>query len=577
MKLISLSANVATFHTIKFNPVGISLISAHRRTTQVNRTYNSVGKSLAIYLIHFCLGAKATPDFKEKLPGWAFRLEFMLNDSRLHYSCRSTENDNIIIFDGNEMKVKAFNKMMGEKLFGLNEDDSFLSFRSLISRFIREGKAGYTTFNQFKTKEQAPTDLINTAYLLGLDVNRIIYKVRLKEEEDLLKQQEANLSKDPVMHTLLLGSERIDDIDLRLLDIQQQIDKLQDNIHNFVIAEDYGEIKKQADEVSQNLRTWRNAVTKYRISLNNIDKSLERKPDIKKQNLVSFFEEANISLGEMVIKKLEEVESFNEQLLNDRSRILQKQQEEYARLLKEAEQKVKELEIEENEKLQYLNSHGALDDYTKLTELLSDLKSKKEKLEQYKRLQKDYKTRREEIKREFTDENLKTQKYLDQIDDLVHRHMEFFHDLAKTFYSDKRAGLQILNNEGINKQRFEIDARISDDSGDGVNETKIFCFDWTLLTARQNHHVEFLVHDNRILSETDPRQIATMFQNANAICQAHGFQYILTINECSLDLLKKELSEEEYTKLVKDNEVLELNDADDSGKLLGIHIDLKYE
>ena len=179
----------------------------------------------------------------------------------------------------------------------------------------------------------------------------------------------------------------------------------------------------------------------------------------------------------MVIKKLEEVESFNEQLLNDRSRILQKQQEEYVRLLKETEHKVKELETEENEKLQYLNSHGALDDYTKLTEFLSDLKSKKEKLEQYKRLQKDYKTRREEIKREFTDENLKTQRYLDHIDNLVHRHMEFFHDLAKTFYSDKRAGLH------------------------------------------------------------DPRQIATMFRNANAICQAHGFQYILTINECSLDLL----------------------------------------
>ena len=119
MKLISLSANVATFHTIKFNPAGISLISAHRRTHQTNRTYNSVGKSLAIYLIHFCLGAKATPDFKEKLPGWGFRLDFMFNDGTQHYSYRTTENENIIIFDDQEMKVKAFNKMMGEKVFGL--------------------------------------------------------------------------------------------------------------------------------------------------------------------------------------------------------------------------------------------------------------------------------------------------------------------------------------------------------------------------------------------------------------------------------------------------------------------------
>lgn len=577
MKLISLSANVASFHTIKFNPMGISLISAHRRTAETNRTYNSVGKSLAIYLIHFCLGAKATPDFKEKLPEWAFRLDFMFEDGSSHYSYRSTENDGTIIFDDQEMKIKVFNKMMGEKLFGLNEDNRFLSFRSLITRFIREGKNGYTSFNTFKAKEQSPIDLVNTAYLLGLDVNRIIRKIDLKEEDDLLKQQETNLAKDPVMHSLLLGSERIEDIDLRLLDIRQQIDKLQHNIRNFVIAEDYGEIKLQADAISQDLYSWRNIVTKCNIALANISRSLERKPDIKKQNLVSFFEEANVSLGEMVIKTLEEVESFNEKLLNDRSRILIKQQDEYTRQLKEAEQKVKELESQEDEKLQYLKSHGALDDYTKLTELLSDQKFKMEKLEQYKQLQKDYKKRREEIKLAFTDENLETQKYLDRIDGLVQRHMEFFHDLVKTFYSDKRAGLQILNNSGINKQRFDIEARISDDSGDGVNETKIFCFDWTLLSARQNNRIGFLVHDNRILSETDPRQIATMFRNADKICQDYGFQYILTINECSLDLLRQEMSEEEYTNLVKQKEVLELNDASDSGKLLGIHVDLKYE
>ena len=292
MKLISLSANVASFHTIKFNPMGISLISAHRRTAETNRTYNSVGKSLAIYLIHFCLGAKATPDFKEKLPEWAFRLDFMFEDGSSHYSYRSTENDGTIIFDDQEMKIKVFNKMMGEKLFGLNEDNRFLSFRSLITRFIREGKNGYTSFNTFKAKEQSPIDLVNTAYLLGLDVNRIIRKIDLKEEDDLLKQQETNLAKDPVMHSLLLGSERIEDIDLRLLDIRQQIDKLQHNIRNFVIAEDYGEIKLQADAISQDLYSWRNIVTKCNIALANISRSLERKPDIKKQNLVSFFEEA---------------------------------------------------------------------------------------------------------------------------------------------------------------------------------------------------------------------------------------------------------------------------------------------
>lgn len=233
--------------------------------------------------------------------------------------------------------------------------------------------------------------------------------------------------------------------------------------------------------------------------------------------------------------------------------------------------------MKENEKLQYLNSHGALDDYTKLTELLANCRTKKDKLEQYKVLQKNYKQRREELKRAIADANLKTQEYLDRISYLTKRHMEFFHDLVKEFYSDKTAGLQILNNESVNKQRYNIEARISDDSGDGVNETKIFCFDWTLLTAQQHNNVRFVVHDNRIISETDPRQVATMFRIANRICREQDFQYILTINESSLDLLKKEMTEEEYDNLVMSNEVVKLDDTSNNGKLLGIQVDLKYE
>ena len=306
-------------------------------------------------------------------------------------------------------------------------------------------------------------------------------------------------------------------------------------------------------------------------------KSSERKPDIAKEDLLSFFEEANVVLGQTIVKHLEDVENFNERLITDRVRILNDQQKKYETQLRDAIQNIESLEIQENEKLQYLNSHGALDDYTKLTEILADCRTKKDKLEQYNILQKNYKQRREELKRAIADENLKTQEYLDRIDHLTKRHMEFFHDLVKEFYSDKTAGLQILNNEGVNKQRYNIEARISDDSGDGVNETKIFCFDWTLLTAQKHNNVKFIVHDSRIISETDPRQVATMFRIADSICREQNFQYILTINESSLDLLKKEMTEDEFERLVQSNEVLKLDDSSCNGKLLGVQVDLKYE
>ena len=39
---------------------------------------------------------------------------------------------------------------------------------------------------------------------------------------------------------------------------------------------------------------------------------------------------------------------------------------------------------------------------------------------------------------------------------------------------------------------------------------KIFCFDWTLLKVQLNHKVKFIFHDSRLLSENDPRQVATI-------------------------------------------------------------------
>lgn len=576
MKLIRLSSNIPTFHTIEFKQQGITLISAHRKTNSKDKTYNSVGKSLAIFLIHFCLGANAKKDFIEKLPGWTFRLDFELNGQQ-HYTNRSTEKKNRIIFDGEEFSVNAFNKKMGQVVFGLDEGVKFLSFRTLIARFIRQGKSGYNTFDKFRDGEQSPTDIISTSYLLGLDVDRIVHKVELKDEDDLLKTQVKNLSKDSVMKSLLLGTGRPEDIELQLLDLDKQIDKLQKDIASFVIAEDYGKIKEEADEISKSLVQWRNIATKCRIALENIAKSSVRKPDIEKKALLSFFQEANVALGQMVVKRLDDIETFNERLITDRIRILNDQQKKYENQLQDAIHNIESLETEENEKLQYLNSHGALDDYTKLNELLADCRTKKDKLEQYKVLQKNYKQRREELKRSFADANLKTQEYLDRISYLTKRHMEFFHDLVREFYSDKTAGLQILNNEGVNKQRYNIEARISDDSGDGVNETKIFCFDWTLLTAQQHNNVKFIVHDNRIISETDPRQVATMFRIADRICMEQNFQYVLTINESSLDLLKKEMTEEEFESLVRSNEVLKLDDTSDNGKLLGIQVDLRYE
>ena len=67
MRLIELRANQESFHTITFNRTGVSIIRAVKKNEDKRSTYNSTGKSLTIYLIHFCLGASESNELKEKL------------------------------------------------------------------------------------------------------------------------------------------------------------------------------------------------------------------------------------------------------------------------------------------------------------------------------------------------------------------------------------------------------------------------------------------------------------------------------------------------------------------------------
>ena len=65
MYLIELSSNKPSFKTIKFKE-GLNFIIGGMSSEQKNKksTYNGVGKSLMIKIIHFCLGCNKIKSFE---------------------------------------------------------------------------------------------------------------------------------------------------------------------------------------------------------------------------------------------------------------------------------------------------------------------------------------------------------------------------------------------------------------------------------------------------------------------------------------------------------------------------------
>lgn len=575
MKLISLTANQPGFRQINFKETGISIISARRHTTTTGRTYNSVGKSLSIYLIHFCLGANCTSDFTVKLYGWEFTLTFKINETT-HTVTRSVNSPNIVLLDGEELALNEYKLRMGELAFGLNESlPSILSFRDLMCHFIRYGKSGYTNYSTYYEKEPAERALINTGYLLGLDTELINTKIQLKDSLTTLGSQKKNLSKDPVLAKVFLGETNPSEINSKIVELDRQKEQLENAIRNFQIAEDYNAIKNEADNIANELANLRNKLYKYRIAIGNITKSIQRLPDISKQDIVSFYEKAQVELGELIVKRLEDVENFNINLFNDRNSILQAQKARYEELCTELENRIKELAIAENEKLRYLHSHGALEDYTQLTKMLSEIHSQLEKLTDYRQMSAKYTREIGVIRQQLSTENIRTNDYLEEQIQHIQRIVGIYMDIATRLYPDKTASLDIINNEGTNKLRFDIVAKIEGDNGEGIKAAKIFCYDWILLRMRCNHNVQFIIHDSQIASGTDMRQVAEMIRVADEYCREQNDQYIITMNDNTINNLHNELGED-FDRLIQDNEVLQLSDASEADKLLGRQIELSY-
>lgn len=574
MRLIELRANKPSFHTVSFNPSGITIIAAIKETNDQRKTYNSVGKSLTVALIHFCLGSNPNREFEEKLSDWIFSLDFQIGNKK-YTAVRSTVNQKEIELNGKKYTLREFNNYFEIELFRIKDNSKFISFRGLISRFIRYGEDGYIANDRYIKGEKPITTLVNNSFLLGLDTDLVLRKYELKEKEKNISELKKQLA-NPEFKALF-GTENKKDLEIKIVELETIINRYKKNIAEFVIAEDYDSIRKEADKISYELQQVKNKATKFSIAISNINKSLEIQPDISKEHILKLYETARVELGDLVIKKLSELEQFNSQILNNRNIKLIEERKSFEKQLTEISKTISTLGKLEDEKLQYLNSTGALEDFTKLNQALNTYEKQLHDLYQYKKLTTDYKLAFEENKKEFINENIITDRYIEDSNELIKNNIILFKSFVEKFYSEKDSGITIENNEGKNTLRYDIKAKIQDDAGNAVKEVKIFCFDWTILKAKHNHNINLLFHDSKITGDMDPRQVKTMLEIANEECNSFDFQYIISLNQSVIDGLKLEMDEGQLQKLVLDNIKLTLSDKSPEEKLLGIQVDLNYE
>jgi uncharacterized protein YydD (DUF2326 family) len=575
MQLKKLYANESSFHAVTFKD-GVNLIvgtATEENKNDTQKTYNGVGKSLLIKLVDFCLACDSMPELK-KLSGWEFTLEF--EDGGVNYtSTRSTLNQSVIVLNGEEFTIKDFRKFFVSRVFKVTEQTNFLTWRTLISHFLRPRKESYIRFDTVSAKEKDYSKLLNVAYLLGIDIGLVQKKKELKSEFDRIDTFKKNVEGDDVFKKYFTQGKNVD---IEIVSLEDSIKSLRSMLDSFEISESYYDIQKEADSLKNDGQQIKNRIVLLQNSQKQIDRSLEIKSDITAGTIIALYSEAKQYLHKNIIKTISDVSQFHSTLMTERKKRLFSERGKITAEIKTLERKRKEIGDRLDENLKFLGTHKALDEFVAVSEKLSTLTNSLGKLKSYKGLLQEYQNKTEEIEILLKEENISTNNYIQQAaSGLIEENMNTFRLLSKRFYSDKAGGIEVTSNKGTNQIRFNIDVHIDDDVSDGVNEVKIFCFDLTLLLIKHFHSMQFVFHDSRLFSNMDPRQISTVFRLCNEYSSNGTFQYITTVNEDQLDAAKKHYTAKEYKKLIEDNKILTLTDESESSRLLGVKVNIDYE
>lgn len=575
----SINSDHPKFRKIEFQK-GFNVIVAERTEKSSQKdSRNGLGKSTMINIIHFCLGGKPKGALNNsQLQESTFMLDLDLNGKRYKVS-RSPENQTMIFIDGDDysdwpnmpkldadtgkrfLKKNDWRNTLGIFMFDLpiKSPSFYPTFRSMISYFIRKHEGFLDAFKQ--SSKQSTWDIqTNNAYLLDLGwkfaTDLQILREQKKDLEAFNREIKTGKFAGFMGNAAKLQTEKI-----RLEIIAS---KQRKKLDIFEINEQYEQIEKEANGITEIIQTDTNQNVIDNLLLNKYNSSIEEEKTIDVKSISEIYEEAGFYFSEKITKTIDQVNAFHAKIVENRKEFLST---EINRLKDEISQRTQVIEHLDKKRaglMQILNTQGALKEYTKIQKNYNDsqveLNDVKAKLENLKNIEK--KDNQIKINKQKLYQNalIDMKERAEQQDKAI----TIFAKFSSSLYNEFGALLIDLKING-----FEFGIDIPRSSSQGIGNMKIFCYDLTLakIWSKKNNSPGFLIHDSAIFDGVDERQRAGALSLAKDTSEKEGFQYICTLNS---DMIPhKDLDKNfEWNKYVRRT----LTDFSDDGGLLGIRI-----
>jgi len=577
------AANHESFRPIEFSP-GFNLVLAERTADSTDRdSRNGLGKSLLVEILHFCLGARGTKGrgvVVDALQDWAFRVDLCQKDLPLSFSRAVAEDERRWVYVESSFEdwpikptphegrarfsTTAQNKLLGRLLFGLTDEIEDTkwgpSYRSLVSYVMRRGPDGFLDPFIHDRNQQEWDKQVNVAYHLDLNWRDASDFQELRAQKKVIDQL-AKAMKEGGLPSYL-GSEGA--LEAERVRLETDISRRVERLATFHVRDDYRDIEEEASRIAEQAHRLVNENIRDRRYADLYSSRLETEIDavITGAEVEKLFDEAHVTLPDQVRRHLIDLKSFHDAVIENRRSYLA---DEIARLegaISERDRTIAKLDSRKAELMTVLESTGAFEEYTRLQELLVELRGRLHDVEARLARLKEVTEAKADWERRKSDLLRRARTRYDELRAERDRAIAYFNTNTEALY--EAPGRLIID---VSEKGFEFDVDIGRSDSHGVGNMKIFCFDLMLMQL-WSHRLRgpgVLVHDSALFDGVDERQVAAALELAHKECQRLGFQYICTMN--SDDLPRSELGEDSP---VLKGVAIELHDKDPSGMLLGI-------
>lgn len=548
MKLIQLSSSDVRFKPINFGD-GLNIIVGQKiLKNDKKKTSNGIGKSLSLICIDYLLGkgtqSKEIKKLKALLEKEQIILSLIFEHNGVTYNIKKSYNKawlDDVLYEKDSDYIKFLNTLVRD-----------YSFRNIFSRFFRTDKSSYNeAIKQVSREKSYDNNLINS-YLLGLNLEFLAKKKLLKEKNDRLKV----LIKE--LNELQKSIDKEKEIEF-----EEKLVMIEKNLATFEIAEDFNQLKNEADILTSEIQQIRNKISYFNREIRNkkIIISSNNQLDIDVNKIANMYEEAKFFLGEDTLAHISAVKDFHETLFNNRKKKALLDIERYENDIKFLNDDEKLKDKRRSEIFKYLENKGALEEYHSLNIEKDRLKTYLEEIQRNQKSLKSFKKEQADIKIEIDQFKRELIELEDNIKDRIEFLKKAFREISEEHYEDKPGLLDIeINYDFKTDKLYNIEPVIKGDSSDGINEMKVFVYD--MLIYKLNPDLIGLIgHDNRLFDMIDERQIAKAFTYANNNLK----QYICSISDTKFEEAQKHC-DVDFSKFVRRN----LNEKD---KLFGFDFD----